>query len=160
MKNNLEEALTYASLITIVKDEQYQLNTDLVSTPRFRNEKDNQHQRLSEEKDVLGFYLSEHPTLSLQKKHNTDSLKDIKQGYKKYKVIAMIDHIKEHKTKKGDMMAFTKISDDSMEMDAIVFPRLYEKVQEQLELGAIVYVRGNMKEEGKIILEDLYRFDL
>ena len=84
----------------------------------------------------------------------------MKKGYKKYKVIVMIDHIKEHKTKKGDMMAFIKISDESMELDAIVFPNLYEKVQEQLQIGAIVYVRGNMREEGKIILEDVYRFDL
>lgn len=160
MKNNLEEALTYASLITIVKDEQYQLNTDLVSVPRFKDEKDNMHERLSEEKDVLGFYLSEHPTLNLQRKHQTPFLKDVEKGYKKYKVIVMIDHIKEHKTKKGDLMAFTKVSDDSMELDAIVFPRLYAEVQEQLELGAIVYIKGNMKEEGKIILEDLYRFDL
>ncbi|CAM3577903.1 DNA polymerase III subunit alpha [Erysipelothrix urinaevulpis] len=159
LQENLDEALTYSSLIKVNKGGNFILDRSLVSEPIFKKIDENPHQLLEHEKDVLGFYLSDHPTRHLQEKHRTDELNQIQEGHRRYKVIAMVDTIKKHKTKKGDQMAFLKLSDASGDLDAIVFPNLYARVEEQIEIGAIIYVKASMRERGKIILEDLYRFE-
>ena len=159
MKENLEEALTYSSLISIKNADGISLNYSLVSEPNFKDLKENLHDKLNNEKNILGFYLSDHPARTLQEKHKTDQLSEIVIGRNRFKVIAMVDRIKKHKTKKGDTMAFLRVSDASREMDAIVFPNLYVRVEEHLEIGAIIYIKANMREADKIIVEDLYRFE-
>lgn len=159
MKENLEEALTYSSLISIKNADGISLNYSLVSEPNFKDLKENLHDKLNNEKNILGFYLSDHPARTLQEKHKTDQLSEIVIGRNRFKVIAMVDRIKKYKTKKGDTMAFLRVSDASREMDAIVFPNLYVRVEEHLEIGAIIYIKANMREADKIIIEDLYRFE-
>ena len=113
------------------------------------------------EKDALGFYFSEHPSTVLQKKHRTDLIADVVVSKtNRYRIIAMIERVKRHKTKKGDQMAFLEISDASGRLDVVIFPRLYENTSHLLEKGALILIRGQMKEERSMIVNDLYRFKL
>ncbi|MGF1491624.1 MAG: DNA polymerase III subunit alpha [Microcoleaceae cyanobacterium] len=84
--------------------------------------------KLQFEKELLGFYVSDHP-IKAYVEANSDSdilsLATLTETKTKAKVktIVMIVAVKLHTTKKGDRMAFLQIEDLSQQMDAIVFPR-------------------------------------
>lgn len=156
---SLEEALRYANIIRVEKDGQSSLNMDLISEPIFTMVTENRRQVLNDELLVLGFYFSEHPTLRLKQKHEADSVIDVKVRDKYFRIIAMVDRIKLHRTKKGDQMAFIQLSDDTGLIDGVVFPSVYDKIKVNLEIGALVLVKGQMREPGSLIIMDMYRFD-
>ena len=156
---SLEEAIRYANIIRVEKDGQSSLNMDLISEPIFTVVDENRRQVLNDELLVLGFYFSEHPTLRLKQKHEADSLVDVKVRDKYFRIIAMVDRIKLHRTKKGDQMAFIQLSDDTGLIDGVVFPSVYDKIKVSLEIGALVLVKGQMREPGSLIIMDMYRFD-
>ncbi len=62
-------------------------------------------------------------------------------------------------TRNGAMMAFTMIEDLSGTMEAIVFPKTYDKVVEFLKEDTIVLIRGRLsikeEENPKIIIEEI-----
>lgn len=156
---SLEEALRYANIIRVEKDGQSSLNMDLISEPIFTVVSENRRQVLNDELVVLGFYFSEHPTLRLKQKHESDSLIEVKVRDKFFRIIAMVDRIKLHRTKKGDQMAFIQLSDDTGLIDGVVFPSVYDKIKVNLEIGVLVLVKGQMREPGSLIIMDMYRFD-
>lgn len=161
LEASLDGALGYTRLITVEKDGKKMLNPSLVSSPKMEIVEENLQERLQAEKDALGFYFSEHPSTVLQKKHRTDLIADvIVSKTNRYRIIAMIERVKRHKTKKGDQMAFLEISDASGRLDVVIFPRLYENTSHLLEKGALILIRGQMKEERSMIVNDLYRFKL
>ena len=53
-------------------------------------------------------------------------------------------------------MAFLKVSDDSGSMDAIMFHRIYSRFKEKLHVNDIVLIKGQVQEEGKIIIRDFH----
>ncbi|WZT99987.1 hypothetical protein MGH68_10020 [Erysipelothrix sp. D19-032] len=83
------------------------------------------------EHDLLGFYFSDHPTKSLKAKHGTDSLVQLEPRYEYYRVIGMIEAVKQHRAKNGKMMAFLQVSDDTDNKDVVVFNNVYEKIKDQ-----------------------------
>lgn len=159
MLKSLEEALQYANIIRVENQNQRYLNFDLVSEPLFTEVEDNARQVLSDEYDVLGIYFSEHPTLSLKKKHQTDSIAGITVRDNPYRVISMIDKVKTHRAKDGRMMAFISCSDDTGSTEAVVFANVYEKVKSILAVGNLVLIKGNYRKEGSFIVNDMVKFE-
>ena len=64
------------------------------------------------------------------------------------KVLCSIDRINVIKTKKGDEMAFMSISDDTGNVDAVLFPKTYQEVKEELEVNkiALLYCKVENRE--------------
>ncbi|NJO46398.1 MAG: DNA polymerase III subunit alpha [Oscillatoriales cyanobacterium RM2_1_1] len=124
-------------------------------------------EKLQFEKELLGFYVSEHPLQSIVAA-NADAevmtlaeLSDYK-GRGKVKTIVILTAVKLHVTKKGDKMAFLQIEDLTQQLEAIVFPRTYQIVQDQLLESKVVLLIGRIdrsddREEDKvqIIVETL-----
>lgn len=115
-------------------------------------------EKLKQEKELLGFYVSDHPLKSAQKASkilspiNLHQLAD--QGKrKKISAIVMVTDIRNIITKKGDPMAFVQIEDISSQAEGVVFPSNYKEVSPFLEIDQPLIVWGRAdKQEDKVQL--------
>lgn len=158
MLQALNEALVYTNLITITTvNGDYQLDFSLVSKPEPIKMVDNEHEKLEREKEVLGFYLSSHPLVSVKHKYQYvgDTIAQVKEKQGNVSVLGFIKRIKQHKTKRGDMMAFCVLADEFQEIDLVLMPNVYKQYQNDLAVQAIVYVTGKMDIKGSILVNSL-----
>ncbi len=94
-------------------------------------------QKLRLEKELLGFYLSDHPLKQLSKPAKLiapiglASLDD-QRDKDKVSVIAMINSIKPVTTRKGDKMAILQIEDLTSSCEAVVFPKSFERLTDHI----------------------------
>lgn len=114
-------------------------------------------EKLQFEKELLGFYVSEHPLKSIIEAkliEDAVTLQDLAEHKgKKVKVFLTVVEVKQHVTKKGDRMAFLQVEDMSGQAEAIVFPRTYQEVQDSLKENMSLLVTGKVdKQEEKIQL--------
>lgn len=159
MLATLDEALRYANIVKVSTVEGDKLDYSLISEPLVTEVKESPREILTQESDVLGFYFSEHPSLSLRMKHKTTPIMSLRIQEEAYRFIGMVERIKQHRTKKGELMAFVNISDDTGNVDCVLFPRVYNSIKETLEVGALILIKGTMKEEKSIIVNDIYQFE-
>ncbi len=160
MIENLKEVKQYASLIT-VKDsnENTIFNYGLVSEPELKMIPNIRKESLSKEFNVLGFYLSDYPTKSYKTKYQTDAIYQMVVSQKSYRVIVKVDRIKEHIAKDNKAMAFLHVSDDTGSMDAVMFSNIYSKFKDSLSIDDIALIKGSVKEEGSIVIQDFHIFE-
>lgn len=182
MLNNIELIIAFA---TRLKKDRSSGQTDLfggqttgITIPSLKFDRDSgemftESQQLAWERELLGIYLSKQPLenyVGYLDKHATP----IKQIFK-YKddhtvvVGGSITDKREITTKKGQKMAFLKIADTESEIEAIIFPKIYEQFGAKLERDKVVIVKGkiNTKDrsgqplgETKIIVEQIREIDL
>jgi DNA polymerase-3 subunit alpha len=109
--------------------------------------------KLQSEKDVLGFYLSDHPMAGLTnliKIWTTCTVdKLISQEPDKRVVVAgLITSLREIISKKGSRMAFAQVEDLTGSVELVCFPEAFAKNEMQLKTDQPVLVGGNLKREG------------
>ncbi|RKQ20048.1 DNA polymerase III subunit alpha [Ureibacillus endophyticus] len=102
--------------------------------------------KLQFEKEVLGFYLSEHP-VSLERTKWTDihsTIKTIKNSVPNtyVKFVAMVEDIRQIRTKKGELMAFIQVQDEYGSISTTLFPKQYNEVLGWIQVDRIVYIEG------------------
>jgi DNA polymerase-3 subunit alpha len=109
--------------------------------------------RLAYEKEVLGFYLSDHPLAGfgdLVKVWTTcsvDSLKD-QEAKKRVFLAGLIVGLKEFITKKGTRMSFAQLEDLTGSVELVVFPDTFAKCETQLKADLPVLVGGTLERDG------------
>jgi len=157
----LDDALNYANLVKIEGNDHVQIDLNLVSKPMIIHVKNQQHVLLEKEKEVLGFYLSDHPIVQIKQKINQPitSIALIKDQ-QTHTCCVMIDKIKSIKTKRGDSMAFVTLSDDTSSMDGILWPNLYNIVKDDLEKGLIVLVKGKFDPKQTFLITSLEKIEI
>ncbi len=112
-----------------------------------RVEEWSEEQRLSYEKETLGFYITGHPLqrfaqeLAALAPDSTDRLREEKVE-RDAMVAGTIVGVKKIRTKKGDTMAVFTLEDLSGTIETVVFPGVYEKCNNILRPEAAVLVRG------------------
>ncbi|MCU0542858.1 MAG: OB-fold nucleic acid binding domain-containing protein [Oscillatoriaceae cyanobacterium Prado104] len=118
-------------------------------------------QKLQFEKELLGFYVSEHPLKTLvQTNQDKDVVTIGELGEKKGKVsiIITIASIKPVVTKKDSRrMAILQIEDLTGKCEAVVFPDTFEKIGALIVDNAILLVAGKIdkrEDQIQIIVED------
>jgi DNA polymerase-3 subunit alpha len=119
-------------------------------------------EKLKREKELLGFYVSDHPLKATKPASailSTVMLGDQENLPKKKPVSAIIllSEVKKIMTKNNDPMAFVKMEDISGEMEGVVFPSSYERVSEYLQEDARLIVWGKIEEKDdrlQMIIED------
>lgn len=99
------------------------------------------------ERELLGIYLREHPSQKLLKQSRTEWAIPIselaEQKGQKVEVVAIIKTARTVLTKtKAQEMAFLALSDESGEIEAVVFPKTYALVKSILIPNAVVVVKG------------------
>ncbi|MBU6186564.1 MAG: trans-splicing intein-formed DNA polymerase III subunit alpha C-terminal partner DnaE-C [Cyanobacteria bacterium REEB444] len=96
-----------------------------------------QKEKLRLEKELLGFYISDHPLKAVQESARLlapINLGELHNWHDATSVsaIAMISSIKPVTTKKGDRMAVIQIEDLTGRSEAVIFPKSYEWVKDYL----------------------------
>lgn len=154
---SLDAAIDYAELVN-EDDSGFFLSDDIVPKPQYVSiEPLSTQDKLQMEKEVLGFYLSNHPIEpynDLLKKTNAIKIANLQTevGIPVHMGALIVDQ-RVIKTKKGDQMAFLTLSDDTGELDAVVFPITFKKLNKLLKKGEILFIQGKIEErEGKLQL--------
>ena len=118
------------------------------------------------EKEVVGFYLSDHPLRSLKGLELSLScmtVSDLSQtaGDRVVRVLALVRDCKKVRTKKtSKMMAFVNLEDGTGRVEAVVFPDTYKTLPEHLlQEGTVLLVKGALQKNGdsscRIIAEEV-----
>jgi DNA polymerase III subunit alpha len=106
-------------------------------------------EKLKLEKDLLGFYISDHPLKSIQQAArvlapiNLSDLAD-KSDSVTLSAIVMISTLKPVVTKKGDRMAVLQIEDLSGHADAVVFPKTFARIGHLIAVDTRLMVWGKV----------------
>ena len=103
--------------------------------------------KLKQEKELLGFYISDHPLKSVQNSArilapvNLGELEG-QPGNVTLSAIAMLAHVKPVVTKKGDRMAIVLLEDLTGSVEGVVFPRSFERIGQYIQPDARLMVWG------------------
>lgn len=149
MINALPNTLKYASAnkgnISLIDEDE---------APIIENLKDDKLVRAENEKNVLGFYFSFNPILEVKKNNGItcDPIRNISNKMGPIKGFGLINRVKPHKTKKGDMMCFVDLIDDSGDMSLVVMPNLYKDLEDKLVKGKYVYFEGKVDKESSALV--------
>ncbi|MBV8660774.1 MAG: DNA polymerase III subunit alpha [Candidatus Dependentiae bacterium] len=112
-------------------------------------------EKLEKEKEVLGFYISSHPLQSYANHISWLNIKEISAIQEQYQnvsaqtepvvmVCGLVTSKKVITTKKGDRMAFLQIEDLANNAEIIVFPKLFAKIEHQLQEHSIFVIKGTL----------------
>ncbi len=125
--------------------------------------------RLSNEKDMLGFYVSGHPLdqyraeLNVFGTSDTQRLLEVRDGREVW-LGGIISAVKTMNDKRGNRMAFTTIEDFKGTAEMIIFSDCFEKGKQFLLEDNLIMVNGRVStregENPKIIVNDLFPLDL
>ena len=132
---------------------------DVVSWPR--------SQKLSFEKEVLGFYISDHPLNGFEtilKNRVSCQISQLSEQTPKKKVSlgGIVGGLKEFITKKGSRMAFAQLEDQTGLVELVIFSESYAKYHDLLKQGRPLIVHGQLEREGeinKILADEFYTID-
>ena len=156
LKLSLDDALSYADLVRVEKEGQLSIDLGLISKPLMMVAKEDRFDRLEREKSVLGLYLSEHPISTLTHQLNIHTqLSDLMNVRGKGEGFGCITKIYQHRTKKGDLMGFVTIMDESGYFELVIMPNLYGHYRDQLNKGQYVYFNGKIDKEGSCVITNL-----
>ncbi len=153
----LDDAFNYADLIRIQVDGETKLKYDLVSKQPMRKYAQNLDDKIQNERDALGVYLGEHPIVKVREETNTNLLNLSLLIHKKGEVegLAQITSVREYRTKKGDLMAFVNVQDESNEMTLLVMPKLYGKIHSKLLKNTYIIFTGKMTDDLSCIVKEI-----
>ena len=124
-------------------------------------------EKLRLEKQLLGFYLSDHPLKHLSKPARLISpisisvLEEFKDK-SKISLVGMIPELRQITTKKGDRMAIIQLEDLSGTCEAVVFPKTYLRLSEFLMTDTRLLVWGTIdkrSDKTQLIVEDCREID-
>ena len=106
-------------------------------------------ERLKLEKDLLGFYISDHPLKGIQSSSKILAPINLAElGEQPEKVtlssIVMLSMVKPVITKKGDSMAVLQIEDLTGNAEAVVFPKSYARIGQFIKPDARLMVWGKV----------------
>ena len=120
---------------------------------------------LNWEKDLIGIYISSHPIdpiLDSLRGLNVASSVDLhdpegRLADKGVRFVGLVTSLRRMPTKNKDMMAVAQLEDKFGIIEAVMFPRVWAKVQEVVHEGAVLIVGGKLdlsRGEPQIIVEN------
>ena len=117
-----------------------------------------EHTRLQNEKEILGFFITGHPLEKYRDKlldfdaKTAEDVLAMKQSTAKDETICIggvVTGIRVLKSRKGDLYAQGRLEDMHGAVDVMVFPEAYKRLQEKLKVEAPMLVKAGVRvEEG------------
>jgi DNA polymerase-3 subunit alpha len=126
-----------------------------------------EHQRLSAEKEILGFFITGHPLEKYRDKLldfnalTTTEICDLKSSTGRDEVTTggILKNIRVAKSKKGDLYAQGQLEDMNGSVDVLCFADSYRRLADKLKLTVPLLVKGGVRvEEGsnpKLMIGDV-----
>jgi DNA polymerase III subunit alpha len=119
-------------------------------------------EKLRQEKELLGFYISDHPLKSVQRSARVlapISLSELPEQADNVTLsaIVMLTSVKPVVTKKGDRMAIIQLEDLTGQAEGVVFPKSYERIGQHIIADARLMVWGKVDrrdERTQFIVDD------
>lgn len=104
---------------------------------------------LTFEREVLGFYLSDYPTVEF-KKTLAEKAADIREvGHLENRrpviVVGLVTEVKKIRTKKGEPMAFVKIQDETGSISCTFFPRQFSENASEFKEMDVILIEGTVE---------------
>ena len=132
---NINNGIIYAELIN-------GLDSSLVAKPTLEEALEySADELMNKELELFGFYVSNHPA----SKYNDAKIKDINNYFDKViTIVALLENIKQIKTKKNDTMAFLEISDETGKLDACIFPNRIDYAN-RIKKGDLIKILGKVE---------------
>ncbi len=118
---------------------------------------------LNWERELIGLYVSDHPLSSVMNEldlavtHYSVQLGEA-QKEERVRVAGLVTRIRHHQSKAGKPMGFVAIEDLQGMIELVVFPRVWDKYSEILEIDRIILVTGRVDNEGaepKILVDEI-----
>ncbi|MGM0874887.1 MAG: DNA polymerase III subunit alpha [Bacillota bacterium] len=155
---SLDVAIEHAELLTPSDENQFDLfiEEEFTLKPKYIEvEQCKIEEKLKFEKESLGFYFSSHPVELNRRKFQMAGAITISDSSsrleKKASIGAMIVSIRTIRTKKGEVMAFLGLGDETGDIDAVIFPQIYAKFSEMMTIGNVSLFEGKVeKRQDKI----------
>ncbi|MGC8981572.1 MAG: DNA polymerase III subunit alpha [Minisyncoccia bacterium] len=116
-------------------------------------------EKLKWEKELLGFYISNHP-LNLLKTNGFMKIYSIKNSKTniEVRILGIINSIKRVLTKNNDIMLYLDVEDNTQNIEVVVFPRVYKENSIIWEEGSIIEIRGKfLKDREHIVAEKIIK---
>src|SRR5579859_2660193 len=153
-KTQRDAELGQHGLFGVFQEEQVNGDSEkLPSVPEW-----DEHQRLANEKEVLGFFITGHPLEKYREKledfnaRTTEVLNAMTASLGRDEVITtagMVTNVRVLKSRKGDLYAQAVLEDMTGAIEAIVFPDAYKKLQALLKQEIPMLVKAGVRvEEG------------
>lgn len=135
---NIDLIVNYGEIGSLLDDDS--LKPVLNEVPEYSSK-----ELMKNEFEVLGFYLSKHPVTEYKIKYNTVNLTDINNYFdKNIEIIVCIDKIKTIQTKSNEEMCFITGSDEIINIDIVLFPKIYE-MYKNIKLNDILKINGKVE---------------
>jgi DNA polymerase III subunit alpha len=120
--------------------------------------------KLKAEKEVLGIYLTAHPVspyISLFQRLGATTIFHVSEG-SDVRLGVYISDQKTIRTKKGDVMAFVQLSDETGEIEGVLFPNVYRQYASLCQKGKVVFVKGKVwdrQRKKQLIIQQMYNLE-
>ncbi|WP_203246660.1 DNA polymerase III subunit alpha [Sporosarcina beigongshangi] len=120
------------------------------ASPKYTPAEDQDRMEILElEKEVLGFYFSDHPATEMKRaaggEFNAITALATVKDREHVKIAGLITGIKRIRTKKGEAMAFVTIQDETADISCTFFPRQYALAAERLIEMTIIQLNGTVE---------------
>lgn len=175
MMASLDDAIEYGQRVQREKaDPQMSLfdmedakNVNLNRPPLIEMEEWDDKLLLSNEKEMIGFYITGHPLekygglLEKFTDANALSIRDVPNG-KTSRIGGIVRGVKPLRTKKGDMMAFATIEDMHGSVEIVIFPGVFAESGDLLFDDNIILIQGEVQQEengAKMLAEKIVPID-
>jgi len=157
MLNTLDDAIKYAKLIQVPLGAQLSIDPQLVSKPIVVRMKDSQEELSENEKAALGFNLGEQPIVHLRQKLGITypPLAELNSNRGLYHGFAYIQSVRQIRTRKGDLMCFLKLTDETGESDMAVMPNLYSQYSQYLVKGVYIQFYAKIQDEASFLANQI-----
>ena len=157
MLNTLDDAIKYAKLIQVPFGTQLSIDPQLVSKPVVIRMKDSQEELSENEKAALGFNLGEQPIVHLRQKLGITypPLAELNSNRGLYRGFAYIQSARQIRTRKGDLMCFLKLTDETGESDMAVMPNLYAQYSQYLVKGVYIQFYAKIQDEASFLANQI-----
>lgn len=140
LHENLDLLINYGE---ITKD----VGCEFVDKPELTNyDEYSKNVLMSKELEIFGFYLHDHPVTSYKlKNHDCIDLNNLNSYFDKViNAIFYVDKIKYIETKKKETMCFITGTDETTNIDVVLFPKVYKQYS-NIEVGDIVRVNAKVE---------------
>ena len=107
---------------------------------------------------AMGFTLGAHPIVDVRTARGiTDPpLIRLVSAQGTVKGFGYVKSVRPHQTKKGAMMAFVMVNDETADLSLLVMPSQYQNTSGILRKGIYIRFDGKMTEDGKCIVNSLH----
>lgn len=161
MNATLDSALTYANIIKIDYEDQITLDFNLASKPVPVIVREDRLEQSEREKELIGFYLSNHPISDMRNKIDPglSALIELRQKTGFVRFLCQIERTRQHRTKNGDLMMFVVVNDETGKFDLVCMPNIYQQYQGILMKGNYLLVEGKIDKENSCLARKLTKIE-